>query len=438
MAQLNAGNGIDGNATDSVGTNLSTTSLVGRPYADMIAYNCSSIGGNSAVTTATPNGVAEGDEVLLICIQGTSTNYNNVGNYETFRVASVVGSTVTFDDSVTKLYGDNGVNTNMGTGINNVKVMLQRIPNYADFTVDIGVTTTCDTWALPKGGVFFVKASGTATINGTINMSEKGYKGGLTQNTASKPVGEQGESYNKLGITTYARNLGGGGGGIHSDHDGAGGGYGTAGQNSGASSSPTSQGGSTYGVADLSKLYLGSGGGYGYLGTRGGHAGGIIALIATTLHVYGTITTAGGDASPVATRGGGAAGGSLMIQAGALYTHASTIRANSTSNSGPTGNGGDGRAALYYNTLGDSLVAILPTPYVDDALEMPYNISGVTTEDGIVYVLDSAMSNIAQGNVTAGAYEILNLPSAGPFYVVGVPTDTEIEALIYRDITANN
>jgi len=427
MAQINAGNGIDGNATDSVGTNLSTTSLVGRSYADMISYNCSSVGGNSAVTTATPNGIVEGDDVLLLCAQGTPSDFANVGNYETFRVTSVNNNTVTFDANKTKDFGAVGGDTNIGTLSTNIKVILQRIPNYTTFTVNNGVTTTCDTWDGTKGGVLFVKASGTATINGSMSVSTKGYRAGWNPGGT---YGQQGESISGAGGQSSANNQGGGGGDRVGQNNAGGGGYGTAGTN-GATYMGTPLGGTVYGAADLLKIYLGSGGGHYQFAGPSGAGGGLIFIVATTLHIYGTLSATGGVS---ASGGGDGSGGSILIHAGALYTHSSTLVAVGYGTG--VGSGGDGRIAIYYNTLGDSLVTTAPITYTDDTLELPFSISGTTTEDGIVYIMDSSMVKIGQGNVTFGSYEVGNLPGAGPYHIIGIPTDSNEGALIFRDVTA--
>jgi len=82
MAQLNAGTGADGNATVSTNTNINTTSLVGRGYADMVAYNITAITTTGCTTSVAPDGIIVGDTILLISTQGPGDNsqVDNVGN----------------------------------------------------------------------------------------------------------------------------------------------------------------------------------------------------------------------------------------------------------------------------------------------------------------------------------------------------------------------
>jgi hypothetical protein len=78
-----------------------------------------------------------GDEVLLINLRGNSTSFVNAGNYETLRIQSISSNVVTFTTSKTKYYGDgSGDDTNIGVGTSAQAVMLQRVPNYTNVTVD--------------------------------------------------------------------------------------------------------------------------------------------------------------------------------------------------------------------------------------------------------------------------------------------------------------
>jgi len=428
MAQLNAGNGADGNATDSTGTNLSIDSLVGRSHADMIAFNCSSVGSNSAILSTTPSGIVVGDEILLMCMAGTQSNYDNVGNYETFRISDISSNTITFTESKTKYYGNNGGDTNIGTSEGTLRVVLQRVPNYADFTIDNGQTTVCDEWDGTKGGVFFVKANGTATVNGSISLYAKGYRAGTLHFGV---YGQAGESITgKSTASSQSRNLGGGGGDNFPQNSAAGGGYGTVGQD-GVDYSGQAQGGTTYGVNTLLDVYLGSAGGRSSSWISG-DGGGMIILMATTLHMYGSLACNGMNGNH--GNSGSGSGGSILIHAGTIYSHSSSVQSV-----GGTGgyDGGKGRIAIYYNALGDTLVTSNPVAYTDDTLELPYFVSGVTNKDMTIYVMDSSMVKLAQDTVSAGDYEISNLPSSGPFHVIGIPTVSGSNLLGYRDIVPN-
>jgi hypothetical protein len=598
MATLNAGSGADGNATVSADTDISTTSLVGRGNADMVSYQCTSVGTSACVTSATPNGIAAGDEVLLLSWQGTSSNYEQVGNYETFTVDDVTSNTITFSTSKTKFYGDTSgtdsctggtatasnstgsntpdkafddntgtfwqtqtsnpwikyelssaativkysiqnatftaqtpqawtfegsnndsdwtvldtvtgvtswsstetktyrcdatgsylyyrinisadndgggdevilsnismyaaTDTNVGTSSSNQRVIVQRIPQYNNLTVDNGYTLTGpDAWD-NFGGVFFIRVAGTATINGSISMTGRGYTGGYNNysgqwyyRTGASYTGGPRSAAKSSSSWFTASNAGGGARGGHNGSFwacGAGGGYGTAGEDGQDGSYVyQTQGGATYGDAQLTKLFNGSGGGTGEepgeeSGDTLADGGGIIAIFANTLDVYGSVVCNGQKSVPQPSLqnwpGGAGAGGSILIHAGTIYTRSSTFTATGAAadetpqpGSYSGGDGGDGRIAIHYATLGDSLASVDPTPYTDSGLQLPYSIAGTISENCTVRVYDQSWNFIKQEAATGGSYTVSNLPNAGPFHVVALPGTSSKNALIYRDV----
>lgn len=602
MATLNAGSGADGNATVAANKNISTESLVGRGYADMVPYQCTSVGANSCVTSATPDGIEAGDEVLLINWQGISGDYFNVGNYETFTVDNVNASTITFETNKTKYYGnlDNGVSnicpgaggtatastttqysaaaafdgntfspsywrtdpgasewlkyqftetktvgrysismsnwpepspsswtfegsnddinwtvldtrsgyttgwsihtpryfncetsngpftyyklnftgfnqlndliigevgmfenltdTNIGTGGTNQRVRVQRIPQYNNLTIDNGYTLTAnDAWDTGTGGILFLRAAGTLLVNGSIDMTGKGYTGGYN-NYSEQWYYRTGAGIDggpravPKGSTSWwsTSNLGGGarGGWNGTWSSAAGGGYGTAGEDGQDNAySYKTQGGSTYGESTLSKLFLGSGGGtgdeIGGTGTIRPDGGGAIALFATTVDIYGSILCDGLQSDRNAQfQDGAGSGGSILIHAGTIYTRSSTFTAigalgKETNQPGSYsgGDGGDGRIAITYASLGDSLASVDPVPYTDDTLELAFNISGTASADCTVRIYDASWTFVKSQAVSAGAYQISNLPSAGPFNVVSDPDSGSYNVISYKGVT---
>jgi hypothetical protein len=112
-------------------------------------------------------------------------------------------------------------------------------------------------------------------------------------------------------------------------------------------------------VADLSKIYFGSGGGQGggtggtggldagtgggagTNGTSGGNGGGIVIINAGTVSITGSITSNG--AAP-GGNGGGGAGGSIQIFGGTALTLGTSLVAATGG-----GNGGSGRIAITYS-----------------------------------------------------------------------------------------
>jgi hypothetical protein len=443
MATLNAGSGADGNATVASNTNLNTASLIGRGYADMISYNCSSVGSNSCVATVAPNGIVAGDEVLLISLQGTQTNYANVGNYETFIVDNINVNTITFTTPKSNNYGNDGGDTNIGTATSNQRVMVQRVPQYENLTINNGFTLTADSFINTKNGVLFIRASDTVLINGSINMVSKGYRGGVASVVRDPLPGYPGEGIAGIGPNVSNTDNHGGGCGFNGGpENSAGGGYGTAGY----PGSSTCPGGTVYGEQTLQKLFMGGGGGGSpYYPKPSGDGGGIIAIFATTVDIYGTITADGYVGAWRSTVGderwmsGCSAGASILIHAGTIYTRSSTFTAigGQLADPGETpyhAGGGDGRIAISYAALGDNLSAIDPVPYTDSGLELPYTIEGAASGDCSVRVYDSSWVFVKTQAVSAGSYQISNLPNAGPFFVIADPGAAETNLLGYKGV----
>jgi len=358
------GTGGDGDINIVANKIINTDILAtGRTCADAPNYNVTAIDGTGTQFTISTSLVAgclaAGDELLLINLRGTPTAYGNVGNYETLKVLTASGTTITTTTPKTKFYGDTLTgDTNLGTGSANQKVVLQRVPQYHDVTVASTFSLTPSAWDGSKGGIIFFRANGTVTINGSINSNGKGYLPGATTTGVANYMGSGGgESFcapggaaggsgaggagaggggagygNYTAGTAYcggggggnanlagSATLGGAGGGASGHSSGGGGGYGsfgyggtasgtnggtsTSGAGANAAGSAGGGGGGTYGVADLSKLMFGSGGGSGgahssgATGGLGGQGGGITMISANTISVNGTLASNGGNAS---------------------------------------------------------------------------------------------------------------------------------------------
>ncbi len=286
---IDVGTGADGDITVSSNTDINTTSLIsGRSCSgggDAANYNITAFnaGGTEATLSTTPNTgcLNAGDEVLIINLQGTTSAYGNVGNYETLEVLSATGTTVTFKTPKINYYGDTSSgDTNLGTGTSNQRVMLQRVPNYNDVTVNTSMTFSPSAWNGAKGGVMFFRANGTVTVNGSISASGVGYRGGSGGPSGREPGGYLGETYNYGGTTTVsgggttsAAVLAGGRAGREataSPNNGyTGGGGGGGGASTGGGSGDESGGGGGGGAYGGG----GGGGGSGYYSSGGGNGG---------------------------------------------------------------------------------------------------------------------------------------------------------------------
>lgn len=346
-----AGTGTDGALTVSSGTfniNTATNGNAGRSAADGVAYVSTvstSAAATSIVVSATPTGIAAGDEVVVINLQGTAGSYANVGTFELKKIASVAGTTLNFTSALANAYD--------GT---TQKIVVQRVPNYSSLTVASGAVLTANAWGGTSGGLLFARVAGAISNSGTITVAALGYRGGAAYGGCTA-AGYQGESY--TGTGGYSASPNGGAGGTYASGVGSGGSHGTA----GAGSNP----GATYGTADLSKLYLGSGGAgstaldcTGWSPQAGGIGGGIIYLVGVSMSSTGTITANAQGLSkshPQAPPGGGA-GGSIYVKASTISLGGSCTAVDPSS--GSVNLGGQGRIALV--STGAPTQSCSPTP----------------------------------------------------------------------------
>ncbi|MFH1547092.1 MAG: hypothetical protein ABIC57_01245, partial [bacterium] len=263
------GNGSDGACTVSSNMNIHTQSCVGRANGDAVDFSVTSsvsAGSNTVILSSSPTGLAVGDEILIINLFSTTQDGSNVGKYDTAYITGIDVNTLTLDREL-----ENGYD---GT---TQKIIVQRVPQYTNVTVDEGYSWTPSVWNGTKGGVLFFRASGTVTISGTISAVGKGYSGG----TAGANYG----SNSTCGLGSIANvGKGGYGGRVYTgDYNGyAGVTSGGGGGGIGVASSPLGSGGS--GTINIGASGGGAGGaayersssssGYGGGGGGGGHGTG--------------------------------------------------------------------------------------------------------------------------------------------------------------------
>ncbi|MBI4834330.1 MAG: fibronectin type III domain-containing protein [Planctomycetes bacterium] len=284
------GTGADGAlnvpAGNTFNINTQTNGVNGRAQPDGWCSRISSLTANTAVlNTVPPVGTfVANDEVIIISVKGTVSS-TNIGNYEFMRVQSVAGNVITFDDNKIKFYGETaGQDNNLATS---QYVMLQRVPNYTNVTVNWTGTLTCENWNGITGGVVAFRANGTVSVGSTrvpvqpnitasITASGKGHRGGTgTDYDSDAPAGETycGGLYNSGGnanggvIVTPAPGGGGGGGGATTwEGDGARASNGTTGPAGGGGGAAYTSWGAW---PDPSFGGGGGGGGYGSVGLGG-------------------------------------------------------------------------------------------------------------------------------------------------------------------------
>ncbi|HMX04107.1 MAG TPA: hypothetical protein PKE14_05515, partial [Chitinophagales bacterium] len=309
---------------------------------------------NSITLTATPIGLAVGDNVAMIQMRGVDAdadndntygsilNYAKSGVYELFTVQAISFNVVTLNEVIEKLYSIPG------------RVQLVRIPEYTD--VEVTGTVTGLPWSGTVGGVVALIANGTLTLSADIDASGIGFRGaGVVLNTpclTGSPVGfdgyvttagedkagKKGEGISENGDDRYARGApanGGGGGNDRQTGGGGGSSYAPGGGGGQLLFPPAgSCGGSYPGIGGNpliydnaeNRIFMGGGGGQGSsnlgTGTSGGNGGGIIIIIANNIegnnffirsNGMSVTTTAFDDGA-----GGGGGAGAVLIDAASI------------------------------------------------------------------------------------------------------------------------
>ena len=338
------GTGADGALTVTGVVDLSTDASGGRSEPDGVTYAVTAIGTDTVTVAERADGLAAGDEVLILNLQGTTSAYGSVGTYEFGWVASVSGSTVTLDGALAETYGEAS-----NADLTGQAVVLVRVPNYTDVTVGSAGLLTTGAWDGEAGGVLVFRATGIVSIaaGGAVAMDESGYAGGSTGSGYNYDA-YQGESYGGEGqgngysgynepLGWWANNLGAGGAHVTGGGGNHGGGA-TAGASWNGGSATAPERGDTYGEIDLSRLFLGSGGGGVWYGSNdpgpGGGGGGIVYVAASAVTADGAaaITAMGGTTTLWATGtwtygAGGGAGGSVWVVTDTLTAAAGAVDA---------------------------------------------------------------------------------------------------------------
>ena len=297
-----------------------------------------------------------GDTVLLIQMKGAVidssntasfgniTDYKSAGNYEFNYVKSRNGNGIELKNKIIRTY-------EIPVG----KVQLIRVPYFTNYIVTD--TLTCLPWDGSKGGVLVLNVQNTLTLNNPIDVSGKGFKGGIGFNTNasvlscnlneySYPISNQLSGLKGESITTISDNkirgkgklAGGGGGGLGHNSGGGGGGNGGNGglggyQLNNCGNAPFDNrgiGGSTI-LTNTSnnKIFLGSGGGAGQadnpgnIPPGGGNGGGMIIISCNNLQAntrkiisngFGGVTCFEAPGSDCHDgMGGGGAGGTVLL-----------------------------------------------------------------------------------------------------------------------------
>lgn len=389
------GNGGDGPLNVAAGGNQTTNS---------VASAATGAKGGTNLTLGNATGFATGQNVFIHQTQGTGA-----GNSELNRIAAVNGTTATLVNPLANDYTA-GAQT----------VVVQQYT-----TVDVAATGTvvAPAWNGTSGGIMAIQARGAVTIDGTVSMGGRGFRGGgdptgcfpgspsgVGCNISHGRYGESEAGSSNFGTPDnagYGINNGSGGGGGTRGMDCAAGGGGShaTGGSPGADGSlgfcivnlrhGGGLAGNLLGGQDLTRqIYIGGGGGEGGPdedGTHpgvGGNGGGIIVIFADSLTVNNTTGVlesnggggagginafpgCGGSGGGMGSGGGGAGGAIRLFTAGATSLGSGRITTlggggatgGSCGAGNPGGNGGLGR--IHVRPGAAVTGATNPPAYVD-------------------------------------------------------------------------
>jgi hypothetical protein len=371
--------------------NIDTITGIVNIYTPVFQVDCN----NSLLTVGSTNGFGTGDKVLLIQMQGATVdlsnteNFGNIldpgyaGNYEFNRVASISGNTVQLQFVLSKPYDVAG------------RVQLIRVPEYFDVSAN---GLTCKPWNGITGGVLAIDVKNQLVLTGNMDVSGKGFRGGLFTNDPFVPADQTDYYYpptpslaaikgDGIAIIPTDKSFGrgraanGGGGGNSVNAGGGGGSNAGAGGDGGLSyyNTPGSPTPGTNGIGglevypdDVDHILMGGGGGAGQSnnnhGSAGGNGGGIIFVNAKKIQNSGfQLLSKGEDAIGFINgnqandgQGGGGAGGSIVLTTEAVTGQLNCIATGGKGADclffvasqiiGPGGGGGGGKV-LFPNGL---------------------------------------------------------------------------------------
>lgn len=390
-APVFTGNGQDG---------ALATSLVAQSVNSVAALATDAAVGDTQIRAAAGNSFQAGDLVLIVQMQGFDavsgdqapiTDLGNVGRFELARIVSVAGANLRLAAGLSRAYTTGGT----------ARTQVVLVPEYTDVTITAGTRLVPNAnWSGATGGIVALAASGTLTINGDIDASAAGFRGGPVNPIPSAACSvnaldtdgrgaRKGEGIDRRAFTDNARRFGrgnyanGGGGGNPHNAGGGGGSNGGAGgfggfqwNCGGAGLDPNTRGmpGARLGSPAAARLFLGGGGGGGQQNdgnaSTGRRGGGIVLLFANTVTGAGRVLANGASASNTSGNdgaGGGGAGGTIYLVtrtapgAGLLLRAAGGNGGNVvTPNAhGPGGGGGGGRVFVSAGQ-GGALVEVPP------------------------------------------------------------------------------
>jgi len=159
------GNGVDGSLT------ISSTDVIVNNYTYLTGNE--SIG-NQSINVNSAAEFNQGDEILIIQMQNYS--YGITGQYEFITIGSINSNTINLISPLNNNYYSETFNSSIATSTQVISV-----PQYTNVIINAGASITSTAWNGYTGGIVVFRANGTVNINGLINASGKGYRGGIEQ-----------------------------------------------------------------------------------------------------------------------------------------------------------------------------------------------------------------------------------------------------------------
>lgn len=363
------------------------------PTVNMVASPASGAAGTTKLTVTSPAGFSIGREILIHQTQGTGA-----GAWEEATIQAVAGNVLTLSAPLAHTYA-------LAIADHAQAVVIE---TYGNLDVPVGQVLSAPAWNGATGGILAIHVAGALTVEGTVSMSARGFRGashgcsGTTTYTCQR--GQAGESSSGAGSQSILNNGSAGGGGTPGQDCGsaAGGSHGTVGgvgDNQAVAggmcaptpTAPDSSPGALVGDPDLTTgIFFGGAGGEGGADEdgafpgKGGNGGGIVFIRAGSLSVSakGRIASdgeRGGNGSQIACGahlngsgmggGGGGAGGAIRIVAPMMSSIGSVTALGGIgaycagafdSTPGQAGAGGKGRIAIQSSI---SLSATTDPPY---------------------------------------------------------------------------
>lgn len=365
---------------------------------------------NNRITVEDATAFNPGDTVLIIQMQGaladTSnstlfgdvTANHNAGHHEFNIINSINGNSIYLLNSILRSYD-----------VPEGKVQLVRVPYFTNF--EVSAPLSCPEWNGKTGGVLVLTVKDTLTLNADIDVSAKGFRGGLdpainsptpncNENDFSFPANSplasgKGEGYALLSANHASgkgRIANGGGGGNSYKSGGGGGGNGGRGGLGGYqfeaapcnSTIPFANGGldgrESINSNFETRIGLGGGGGAGHSNNQtgfkadGGAGGGLAIIKCDVLKNNGHSIISNGENAPecgnntpgcLVGSGGGGAGGTLVLVSNTIQNplpvslnggKGADLWAGGAGKAGPGGGGGGGSIMVSNSSLPPAVI----------------------------------------------------------------------------------